>query len=99
MFAYIPARGGSKRIPRKNIRTLGGKPLLLHVIEAVAGVPGLQGIAVSSEDPEILSLASVHPKVTTLGPRLSSLAGDQVGFIELLQSDARRFMDLFKDSK
>ena len=27
MFAYIPARGGSKRVPRKNIRKLGGKPV------------------------------------------------------------------------
>ena len=33
MFAYLPARIGSKRIPQKNIKLLDGKPLILHVID------------------------------------------------------------------
>ena len=32
MFAYIPARGGSQRLPKKNIRELDGEPVIGHVI-------------------------------------------------------------------
>ena len=37
VLALIPARGGSKGIPRKNLQPLAGKPLLVHSIEAVFG--------------------------------------------------------------
>ena len=97
MFAYIPARGGSKRIPRKNLRPLGGKPLLIHVLDALAKVSCLTGIAVSSEDPEILALANRHPAATTLGARNPSLADDMTGFTELLRLDAPRFASKFGD--
>ena len=59
----IPARGGSKRLPRKNVRTLWGKPLIVHSIEAALGV-SLQGertVCVSSEDAEILACAERIP--------------------------------------
>lgn len=56
-IAIIPARGGSRGVPRKNLRWIAGKPLLCHVITSAqqAGVFGT--ICVSSEDPEILALA------------------------------------------
>jgi CMP-N-acetylneuraminic acid synthetase len=50
---------------------------------------------VSSEDPEILGIARSKPGVTTLGPRDLSLAGDEVGFVELIQKDAPRFIQKF----
>lgn len=55
--AVIPARGGSKRIPRKNIRLFGGKPMLAHSIDA-ARLSGLfDRIVVSTEDPEVATVA------------------------------------------
>lgn len=97
MFAYVPARGGSKRIPRKNVRPLGGKPLLLHVLDALAQTRGLTGIGVSTEDPEILDLVAGHSKAVTLAPRDSLLADDVTGFLDLVGHDAPRFAAHFDD--
>lgn len=55
--AVIPARGGSKGIPRKNLREVGGKPLLRHAIDAALGAKGIDQVWVSTEDAEIASLA------------------------------------------
>jgi N-acylneuraminate cytidylyltransferase len=56
-LCIIPARGGSKRFPRKNLALLGGKPLLAYVIEAARGSGVFERVCVSSEDPEILETA------------------------------------------
>lgn len=96
MFAYIPARGGSKRIPRKNVRLLGGRPLLEHVIGQLRRTPGLAGVAVSSEDPEILALAAKAGAIT-LAPRSGALADDATGFMGLVCGDLPRFTAHFKD--
>lgn len=56
ILAVIPARGGSKGIPRKNIRDLGGKPMIAWTIEQALAVPDLR-VAVSTEDEEITSVA------------------------------------------
>ncbi|MBV1934487.1 MAG: acylneuraminate cytidylyltransferase family protein [Parvibaculaceae bacterium] len=53
----ILARGGSKGVPGKNIRPLGGKPLLLHSIEQAKASGLFDAIAVSSDDEAILTLA------------------------------------------
>lgn len=58
--AVIPARGGSKRIPRKNLIILNGKPLLAHTIELAKTIPELDLVLVSSEDDEILSVAKTY---------------------------------------
>jgi pseudaminic acid cytidylyltransferase len=56
-LAVIPARGGSKRIPRKNIKAFAGKPMLSYAIDA-ARASGLFGhIVVSTDDEEIAELA------------------------------------------
>jgi CMP-N,N'-diacetyllegionaminic acid synthase len=49
----IPARGGSKGVPGKNLRLLAGKPLIAHTIDVVLRTPGLCRIIVSTDDPEI----------------------------------------------
>ncbi len=54
--AIIPARGGSKGIPRKNLRPLGGKPLIVWTIEQVLATPGITPY-VSTEDAEIAQVA------------------------------------------
>lgn len=55
--AIIPARGGSKRIPRKNIRPFFGKPILWYSIEAAKRSGLFNAIHVSTEDPEIATIA------------------------------------------
>ena len=57
VLAVIPARGGSKGIPRKNIKILGGKPLIAWTIEAALKAPGINRLIVSTEDEEIAAVA------------------------------------------
>lgn len=97
MFAYIPARGSSKRVPRKNIRVLGSKPLLGHVLEALGQVSELSGVAVSSDDPEILEYVSRYHFVSTLEPREQRLANDAATFMDLVRSDVPRYARHFGD--
>lgn len=56
-LAVIPARGGSKRVPRKNIRVFLGKPLIVHTIEAAVGSGVFARVIVSTDDPEIRDVA------------------------------------------
>ena len=53
IFAFIFARGGSKGVPGKNIRSLAGKPLLVHSIEIAKRVPSISKILVSTDSHEI----------------------------------------------
>lgn len=55
--AIIPARGGSKGIPRKNVRLLAGKPLIAHTIEQSLGARLVTRTIVSTEDDEIASVS------------------------------------------
>ena len=57
VLAVIPARGGSKGIPRKNVRPIGGKPLLGWTIEAARFSKRVERVAVSTDDPEIAAVA------------------------------------------
>lgn len=59
-LAVVPARGGSKRIPRKNLRSLGDKPLIAHTIEQASEASNVTRTIVSSEDTEIRSVAESH---------------------------------------
>lgn len=59
-YGYIFARGGSKGVPRKNVRFLGGKPLIAHSIEALKLSACVERIIVSTEDDEIASVARLH---------------------------------------
>jgi CMP-N-acetylneuraminic acid synthetase len=56
-YAIIPARGGSKGVPRKNIALLGGYPLLAYAIAAAKLTPLIERIVVSTDDEEIASVA------------------------------------------
>lgn len=58
VLVVIPARGGSKGIPRKNLRTLAGKPLIYYAITTAIGSQYKPDVVVSSEDKEILSIAA-----------------------------------------
>lgn len=56
-LAIIPARGGSKGIPRKNIRDIGGKPLIAWSIEQALAADAVSRVLVSTDDDEIAEVA------------------------------------------
>ena len=56
ILALIPARGGSKRLPGKNIRMLGDKPLIVWTIDAAKGIPEICDILVSTDSSEIAEI-------------------------------------------
>ncbi|MDK2597586.1 cytidylyltransferase domain-containing protein [Pseudoalteromonas obscura] len=56
-FAFIFARGGSKGLPRKNVRRLAGKPLIQYSIETAQSVESIEKVFVSTEDSEIAEIA------------------------------------------
>lgn len=58
VLAVIPARGGSKGIPRKNVRLMNGKPLIYYAIHNAKNCPSIDDVVVSSDDEEILKIAS-----------------------------------------
>ncbi len=56
-LAIIPARGGSKRLPRKNVLDLSGKPLIAWSIESGLKSKYIDKVIVTSDDDEILSIS------------------------------------------
>ena len=76
------ARGGSKGVPRKNIRMIAGKPLLAYTIEEALKCTLLDRYIVSSEDDEILAVAKEHGAETVKRPR--HLAQDDTPHIPAL---------------
>ena len=76
VLAVIPARGGSKGIPRKNVRLMNGKPLIYYAIHNAKNCPSIDDVVVSSDDEEILKIASSYGVETMT--RDSELAKDAV---------------------
>jgi N-acylneuraminate cytidylyltransferase len=60
MLGIIPARGGSKGIPRKNIRIVNGKPLIAWTIEQAKRSRFLDRVVLSSDDDEIMRIATTY---------------------------------------
>ena len=73
-LAIIPARGGSKRLPRKNVLDLAGKPLIAWSIEAGLNSIYLDKVVVSSDDAEILAVSKKYSAETITRP--DELASD-----------------------
>lgn len=57
VLAIIPARGGSKGIPGKNLQPVAGKPLVVHSVEHALGAPSVERVVVSTDDAEIAEAA------------------------------------------
>lgn len=68
ILSIIPARGGSKGLPRKNILNLAGKPLIAWTIEASLKSKYINKTIVSSEDKEILTISKQHGALTIERP-------------------------------
>jgi CMP-N,N'-diacetyllegionaminic acid synthase len=75
VLTVIPARAGSKGVPRKNLKTLGGRPLVVWSVEAALASKKTGAIIVSSDSSEILQVACVSPTVRGL-KRPDELAQD-----------------------
>ncbi len=60
ILAVIPARGGSKGVPGKNIKMAGGKPLIAWIIEAARASAYVDRLILSSDDNEIISIAEKY---------------------------------------
>ncbi|MES9857778.1 MAG: acylneuraminate cytidylyltransferase family protein [Sedimenticola sp.] len=75
MLAIIPARGGSKGLPGKNVRPLGGMPLICHSIKAALAASTISRVIVSTDDDEIASISkNCGAEVPFIRP--TNLAGD-----------------------
>jgi len=83
-IAIIPARGGSKRIPRKNVRDFLGKPVIAYSIEAAIQSGLFDEVMVSTDDEEIAEIAKTYgAKVPFL--RSSNNAGDFATTFDVIQ--------------
>ncbi len=91
-IALIPARGGSKGILRKNLRLLGGKPLLAWPIETALSVANIDRVIVTSEDAEILETARAWGAETPF-IRPAGLATDKVATLPVLQHALRYLLE------
>jgi CMP-N,N'-diacetyllegionaminic acid synthase len=76
VLGIVPARGGSKRIPHKNLVLLGGKPLVAWAIETAQQVSCLDRVVVSSDDQEVLAIAGGYDQRLPL-ERPAELASDE----------------------
>jgi pseudaminic acid cytidylyltransferase len=81
--AIIPARGGSKRLPRKNILPILGKPALFYPIQAALKTGLFDRVIVSTEDDEIKQAAAESGAEVMTRPE--QLAGDQAGVVQVCQ--------------
>ncbi len=91
-LAVIPARGGSKRIPRKNIKPFGGKPIISWTIEAARESGCFDQITVSTDDHEIAEVAlRLGAEVPFLRP--DNLADDDTATIPVIRHAIEWFIE------
>lgn len=82
--AVIPARGGSKRIPRKNVRLFAGEPMIAHSIRAAAASDCFDRIVVSTDDDEIAEIAAGFGAEIPFR-RPAELSDDHTGTVDVVR--------------
>lgn len=87
--AIIPARGGSKRCPEKNVALFKGKPLIAHTIVQALESGIFDRIIVSSDDPRIMEIASEYN--VSLDKREDALASENATLIEVIRNTIAKF--------
>jgi CMP-N,N'-diacetyllegionaminic acid synthase len=83
-LAIIPARGGSKRVPGKNLRPLAGKSLVARSIETVLASKNIDRLVVSSDSEEVLAIARAYRDDIAL-KRPSEISGDLAPAIDYVR--------------
>ena len=91
IIAIIPARGGSKRLPFKNILPLGGLPLLAHSIKYALAQQDIDAVYVSTDDEKIKKIALDYGALVIDRPK--ALSGDLEPTISTLQHVLRQLND------
>ena len=87
IVALVPMRHHSQRVPEKNFRPLGGKPLFQHIIKTLLSVPEISQVVVDTDSPTIQkTLAENFPTVHVL-PRPEVLCADDISMNEILTYD------------
>lgn len=93
ILGVIPARGGSKGVPRKNIRNICGKPLIQYIFESAQKSKYINRLILSTEDDEIAGVAmSIGIEVPFMRPR--ELATDTASSISVIKHALKFFDDL-----
>ena len=85
LLGIIPARAGSKGIPKKNLQIIGSKPLIEYTLEQASQVTDIDYLLLSTDAPEIIHLAKKFPKVHIPFLRPSNLARDNTPMIDVLK--------------
>ena len=83
VLAVIPARGGSKGIPKKNIAPLAGKPLISYTTELISHLPWIDKTVVSTDSSEIAEVAQQSAGVGIVW-RPEEISGDRIGDRDVL---------------
>lgn len=83
MLAIVPARGGSKGVPRKNRRIVAGRPLIAYTLDAAKAATSLARIVVSTDDPEIAAIAAAEGVEVVMRP--ADIAGDASPVIDAVR--------------
>jgi len=92
-ICIIPARGGSKGIPKKNIRQIMGKPLIAYTIKSALESKIFSHVIVSTEDPKIASISKKYgAEVPFMRPK--KLAGDFVPMNQVLVHSIKKLFSL-----
>ncbi|MBZ9577538.1 acylneuraminate cytidylyltransferase family protein [Patescibacteria group bacterium] len=87
--ALLPMKGHSERIPEKNIKLLGGKPLFFHVLESLESTKFVYEIIVNTDSQKIISLIKKNfPRVVII-KRPQHLLGDKVPMTPLIEHDIK----------
>jgi pseudaminic acid cytidylyltransferase len=84
-LAVIPARGGSKRIPHKNIKSFFGRPIIAYAIEAARSCEMFDLVAVTTDDDEIAKISQEHGAHICI-TRPSELADDHTPTVPVIGS-------------
>jgi CMP-N-acetylneuraminic acid synthetase len=87
IVALVPMRHNSQRVPEKNYRLLGGKPLFHHIIETLQDVSDIAEIVVDTDSPDVIAGLQEHFPTVTVIERPEHLRADETPMNEVLMYD------------
>lgn len=96
ILAIVPARAGSKRLPKKNTKLLDGLPLVAYTFEAIKTSKYISTTITTSDCPEVLKVAAQYPNTYSL-KRPAELASDKASMVDVLlhAADYAKQLDIF----
>lgn len=90
--AFVPARSGSKRLPNKNIKMLGGKPLVVWTLEACVNAPEVDEVIFSTDSEQYWDIVKqyISSDKLTLDDRTAEEAGDKIKIFDYLKDSNKK---------